>query len=128
MDTPSIHDATVVGYDVDSESRRIVLRTRTESGDRVDVVFEGVLGYLLLDAPLAGSILLDIEEVSFDDFLDEHAALFEKERRFYWPFGGGDDPKALAASRNARTFFVQPSIGLSGYVVCSSMTVGPPTE
>lgn len=126
MDTPAIHDATVIGYDVDIEAERIVLRTRSEAGERLDVVFDDVLGYLLLDAPRAQHVLLDLEEVPFEQFFDEYEELFEQERRSWWPFGGGDDPGELGATRGARTYHVQPSVGLSGHVVCASMTVGRP--
>ena len=121
--TRSIHDNVVLGYDVDIEAKRIVLRTRSEGGERVDVVFDGVLGYLLLDAPLAGSILLDIEEVPFSDFLDEYGDLFAQERQYYWPFDGQGDPAAFVSSKGARTLSIQPSIGLSGFVVSASMMI-----
>ena len=50
MSQPSIHDNRVVGYEVDGNACRIVLHTQgthDAPGEFIDIVFEGVMAYLL---------------------------------------------------------------------------------
>ena len=66
MQARSVHDNRIIAYEVDAESRRIILHTRFDGRTPIeytDVVFNGVLAYKFENDNF-GNIILDIEEVS----------------------------------------------------------------
>jgi hypothetical protein len=76
---PNVHDNKLVGYDVDGDARRIVLRTVSRDEGRppekTDVVFEGVEAYSFRFACRV-SIIFSIEERPFEKTALEHWSEF----------------------------------------------------
>jgi hypothetical protein len=130
METPSVHDYHVVGYEVDGDAKRIVLHTAYRypgiALKRTDVVFEGVEAYVFRYD--SGCIVLDIEELPLEDTMREHWDEFEAgSRKAGWPEFWQDDPaktrqKVSALARDGvRWFELTSSIGMQGWVMCRTV-------
>ena len=127
--TRSIHDNFVLGYSVDAEEKRIVIRTEYrndgEPFERTDARFEGVLGYLLRDD--LGGILFDITEEPMEFILQEHASDFERGRRYGWPWSAAssEHPLEFVASRGAKAFRIQGQTAFDGFVIARELHLDP---
>jgi len=122
----SVHDNFVLGYSVNCETKTLVVQTeyrdQGEPFERTDICFDGLLGYLLQDS--LGGVLLDIEQVDFEEVHHAHADLFAAGARYGWPFQQcSSDPRDYVKAAGAATFSIQSSIGFDGFVVCKSMTI-----
>ena len=132
MSGVSVHDHTLVGYEVDGRARRITLRTEGAEPAvrrRVDVTFEGVLAYQFADDALT-SILFDIVEMPLGAAIEQHwseldAGFVRSGAPTFWD---ADRAVVLAhveeLSRNgAQWFDIISSYGLSGWVVARNVAV-----
>lgn len=126
-----VHDNLVVGYDVDGEAKRIVLRTeRREPGKitkKTDVVFDGVEAYSFRYDCL-GNIVHDIREAPLIESVRRHWSEFEAGNRDSgWPpFWHRDEAKILAritalAQDGAKWFELSSSYGMEGWVLCRTI-------
>ena len=120
---PSVHDNRIKSFTVDGEARTLTLRTVTESGSPVDLVFSGVEAYFL-EHDNFGNIILAIEEFPVSRLIEENRERFENGRRFGWP---GPWNQSLEASLRhfeataARAFELSSSYGMTGWVVCQEL-------
>jgi hypothetical protein len=127
----NVHDNHLVGYDVDGEAGRIVLRTERRAGgapfQKTEVVFEGVEAYSFRHDCLS-NIVFDISEEPMDVAIQEHWAEFEaSHRQSGWPrFWHGDESKmkerlAALVKDGAKWFELSSSYGMEGWVLCRSI-------
>ncbi|MEM9283556.1 MAG: hypothetical protein AAGA96_17170 [Verrucomicrobiota bacterium] len=122
----SVHDNILLGYEVDSTERRIVLHTEyshDERKERSDVIFEGVLSYHF-EGDLFSSIVFDIEETMLKDALDPFEGLLARREKQGWPQGWEPKSETLDEylSRNElKVYGIQSSYGLDGFVFAESM-------
>lgn len=127
--TRSLHDNLVVGYSVEAERARIVIRTeyrdRGEPFERTNARFDGVIGYFFHDN--LGGILFDITEEPLENILRDYGADFDWGSRYGWPWvqAGWSDPHEHVASTGARAFRVHSSIGFDGFVIAQTLTIEP---
>ena len=124
----SIHDNHVLGYSVDHAARALVIRTedRTDGAavERLDIRFEGVLGYHLRDS--LGGILDGVYPTTMARLVSEWRELFAAWENEAWPFQGCDgDVAAFVEAAGASAFDVRSAIGFDGFVVCRSFAVVP---
>ena len=130
--TRSVHDNFMLGYEVDSTS--CTMRLRTEYRDqgppfeRTDIVFSGVEGYLFRDN--LGGILFDVVEEPIEHVVAAFASDFEWGTRYGWPWASASadrDPCAYVREKSLRAYTVQSAIGFDGFVVAESMVFEPAT-
>jgi hypothetical protein len=126
----SLHDRSIVGYEVDATLRRLTLRTashpNTPATPIVRVLFFDVEAYSLVHDAF-GNIILSIEEVPATDILKEHRVLFEAgARQAGWPRfwrRSFDDAQSYLLEHGTRGFELSASIGMSGWVLSREMVI-----
>ena len=124
----SVHDNILLGYEVCSETKKIILHTEFRDGgeeDRVttDVVFTDVLGYHF-EGDLFTSIIFGVWEESIDAALHHHPDLLERRVRYGWPQGWESKKESLEAylkRKNLKVYRLQSSYGMDGFVMAASM-------
>lgn len=124
----SIHDNTLLGYEVDHRARIIRLRTvfgESTAPDFTDALFLGVVAYEFVhDSLETGTILFSIDEEDAAAIVKENAAKFESGRKYGWP---GDWNSSLDAATQylmaskVKGFGIYSSLGLSGWVLAESL-------
>ncbi len=126
----SLHDRSIVGYEVDAQLRRLTLRTAshpiTPATPVVRVLFLDVEAYSLVHDAF-GNIIFSIDEVPATDILKENRALFEAgARQAGWPRFWGrsfDEAKTYLLEHKTRGFELCASIGMSGWVLSKEMVI-----
>lgn len=121
----SIHDNFLLGYEVDATKRQITLKTEfRERGEFTNVVFSGVEVYRFENDSF-GTILSEIVETDPQALLAEQWMSMEAGyRQSGWPgpwAASRESAKSYLAKTKARAFHVESSVGLSGWVLASSM-------
>ena len=126
----SVHDHTIVGYEVDALNRRLVFQTEHKSNgadiERCTVIFSGVEAYYL-EHDSFGTILFGIEEVPATTLFDNNLARFEAGHRAAgWPRfwkRNADDARRYLAEHKTRGFEISSSIGMSGWVLAGTYKI-----
>jgi hypothetical protein len=127
MKLPSFHDDYVVGYEVDAEARRIVLKIKAaQSGIISSVVLNEVAGYCFVNDAL-GNIVYALEQVSPGDVITEFKEQIAES------FRQSGAPGAWAADLSTATrkleeqgisgFVLSSSFGMSGWVLAANAAV-----
>ena len=123
----SVHDNSVVAYEVLAKEKKIVLHTECldrESHEFTDIVFEEVLAYDF-ENDLFGTIIFDVKEVDLSVLLKEKAAMFEGGWRYGWPRGwerDKEDIEVFVRRLEMRAFELSSSYGMSGWVLARRMS------
>jgi hypothetical protein len=126
----SLHDRSILGYEVDAPLRRLTLRTGSHPNapatPHVSVLFLDVEAYSLVHDAF-GNIIFSIDEIPATDILKEHRALFEAgARQAGWPRFWGrsfDDAQTYLLEHGTRGFELSASIGMSGWVLSREMVI-----
>ena len=117
----ALHDNRILSYEVDASQHRIVLRTRSEVGDTVDVAFDGVQGYLF-ERDTLGSVIYSLDEMPIEAWLEANATQLDDGRSDAWPGPWNeslDSVRSYLESRQSRVFVISSSYGLRGWVLAS---------
>ena len=120
----SVHDNSVVAYEVLAKEKKIVLHTECDSHELTDIVFEEVLAYDF-ENDLFGTIIFDVKEVDLSVLLKEKAAMFEGGWRYGWPRGwerDKEDIEVFVRRLKMRAFELSSSYGMSGWVLARRMS------
>jgi hypothetical protein len=113
MTLPSFHDDYVIGYEVNSEARRIVLKIKAaQSGIISSVVFNEVAGYCFVNDALV-NIIYELEQVSPGDVITQF------KEQIAASFSQSGAPGAWAADLTTAARKVEDR-GISGFVLYSS--------
>ncbi len=121
----SIHDNNVFAIDIRCNEKVIVLHTEFREAkppEYVDVVFSGVVAHHF-NHVLDGNILFDITESPPQTFYDENKEYFREFSRYGLDINC-DDSEAFVEQviqKNLRIFEINPSYGLSGWVIAENM-------
>jgi hypothetical protein len=126
----SLHDRSILGYEVDAPSRRLTLRIgshpNTPATPIVSVLFLDVEAYSLVHDAF-GNIIFSIDEIPATDILKENSALFEAgARQAGWPRFWGrsfDEAQTYLLEHRTRGFELSASIGMSGWVLSREMVI-----
>lgn len=123
MNSISVHNSHILKYMVDYEKREIILNTKSEDQELIDIVFSNVVAYLFEDAVI-GCIILDLEEWPVDDVI---SCLGEdyimKHKSYGWPFEFEtiDDFKNKVATDAIIIYNLASSYGMSGFILAKSV-------
>jgi hypothetical protein len=134
----SIHDNLLISYEVQCESRTILLRTECRTTNQptkfISVVFNGVQGYRFSNDAF-GNIILDLEPMTVDQFIREYGAdilASYNEAGSPGPWAKNLEAAALhLQAEKIQAFILASSFGLSGWVLAREMTtfsVDPPVR
>lgn len=126
-----VHDYHLVGYEVDGDAKRIVLRAEYRYPnipmEKTNVVFEGVAAYSFRYDCL-GNIIFAIEEKLLENAVREHWSEFDAGYRHSgWPpFWELDKSKAeqriaRLAENGVKWFELSSSYGMGGWVICRTV-------
>jgi hypothetical protein len=113
----SVHDNRLLSYCVDSEERRIVLRTRYEDQktfERTDIVFDGVIAYHFGNDNFE-TVLFDVKEVSIEGLLQDNREDLVNGQKFCWPGPWNDSEESCLRhfkSNGGKAFEISSSFGM----------------
>lgn len=124
----SIHDNVIVGYSVDCRSREIRLQTEFEGRDglheNTTVVFVGVEAYFF-ENDGSQNVIFDVVEDTAESVLAQNVERFrEGHRQAGWPrfwTDSVDDVRAYLHKNQIRAFWLESSVGMSGWVLAQEM-------
>jgi hypothetical protein len=123
MERRNVHDNFVYAISVDLERRLLTLHTQYRDGegpyDLIDVRFEGLVAHHFDDVA-EPSILLDVEEASPGEVIQQWPELFERGLNNGWPPGRYSDLTDLSTSlegQGVHGYIVMGSCGLDGFVL-----------
>lgn len=127
---PNVHDARLVGYDVDGESRKISFRLRPEGqfDQCLTLEFAGVFAHSFKHVN-AVSIMGRIYEIDCADLVSkEWGPLAEGMRSDGWPEELPASPEAaqdFLKTRGQRAFVIESAIGISGWLLALTWHFSP---
>jgi hypothetical protein len=124
-----LHDALLVGYEVDGERGRLILSLRPHHGSAPGpfrIEFEGVFAHRF-DAPLLPAIVLDLEQAPAQALIEEEWDDIQlRARRNGWPGGPwkiGDlqAARAWVEREGLKAYWLSSSYGLDGWILARSV-------
>ncbi|BCX48686.1 conserved hypothetical protein [Haloferula helveola] len=123
----SIHDNHLVAYEVDSQARRIILRTEYAYGEEpfesTEVIFGGVLDHHFRN-PRMPAIIFDVIEIDPRVIIERDKCLIDSGHKIGgWPSFWRDTVDAMVdaiASAGCKMFEISSSYGLDGWVAAES--------
>lgn len=130
---PSLHDHILVSYEVNCESRRICLRTRStrEAGHQFrEIMFTGVEGYSFQNDAF-GNIIFALEIIPVGQLISRYSAQIAEAYRIAGAPGPWAADLSIAAEelsgQGLHGFVLSSSYGLSGWVLAKEgrMVHGP---
>jgi len=123
----SIHDNSLLGYEVDMAKRKISLRTEfidKSASETADVIFNDVIAYQFVNDSF-GTILYEIEEVDSNQIAKENWMAFEDGwKSSGWPgeWTTSLEKASVYLSQNSiKGFYIRSSIGMSGWILAKSI-------
>jgi hypothetical protein len=127
MKLPSFHDDYLVGYEVDCEAQRIVLKIKAAQTEaRSSVTFLGVVGYCFVNDAL-GNIVYALEQVPPGQVIAEFRPQIEESFRLAgapgWWASNLETAEAQLSENGISGFIFSSSIGMSGWVLASHAEV-----
>ncbi|MFJ7819706.1 hypothetical protein ACIQYX_28515 [Bacillus toyonensis] len=120
----SVHDNTIISYQVNLEKEEIRMHTLTESGSNVYIVFSGVLAHFF-KTHISPSIIFNIDEDPILDFFKENKKLLEEQKSRCWPIYY-EDIKELEETLIKGNYFyynICASLGLTGWVLAKKLEI-----
>ncbi|MGH1284246.1 hypothetical protein [Bacillus toyonensis] len=120
----SVHDNTIISYQVNLEKEEIRIHTLTESGQAVYIIFSNVLAHLF-ETHLSSSIIFNIDEDSILDFFKENKKLLEEQKGYCWPISYKDikELEEILIKENYIYYNICSSYGLSGWVLAKKLEI-----
>ncbi len=122
MQAISVHDNRILSYLVDSQCNRIVLHTQSERSELIDIIFDGVLAYLL-EYDNFDNVLSTVEELPVDQVIASYRSLFQERSKYCWPGPWNTSIEACIdylRLKRAKGYAINSSYGLSGWVIAVS--------
>jgi fatty acid/phospholipid biosynthesis enzyme len=121
----SFHDFNIFEYTVNCQLKEITLKLKEHHGNSEGtVIFSGVIGHLFENV-LEGNIVLEFAELEAPQFYKE----FEKSILHYQKWGlpmlFKSEIEFLSESqqKNLKFISISTSYGLSGWVICTTVTI-----
>lgn len=125
----SIHDNSLLGYEVDAAKQKITLRTEfieASTSEKTDVIFSDVIAYHFVNDSFS-TILYGIKEIDSNQIVMENWMAFEEGwKSSGWPgewATSKEKASAYISQNSIQGFSIESSIGMSGWVLAKSMRI-----
>ncbi|HDX9689485.1 TPA: hypothetical protein ROY10_005122 [Bacillus thuringiensis] len=120
----SVHDNTIISYQVNLEKKEIRIHTLTELGNNVYIVFSDVLAHRF-NTQISYSIIFNIDEDPLSDFFKKNKKLLEQEKSYGWPTDYEDikELEETLVKENYIYYNICASYGLSGWVLAKKLEI-----
>ncbi|WP_410985705.1 hypothetical protein [Bacillus cereus] len=120
----SVHDNTIISYQVNLEKKEIRMHTLTESERNVYIVFSGVLAHFF-ETHLSHSIIFNIDEDPLLNFFKENKKLLEEQKPRCWPIPYKDikELEETLVKENYIYYNICSSYGLTGWVLAKKLEI-----
>lgn len=126
----SIHDDLLISYEVQCESRTILLRTesrtKNQPTDLINVIFNGVQGYRFENDAFR-NIIFGLEAIAVGQFLTEYGAgILDSYKMAGSPGPWATNLEAASLHLHAQeiqAFILSSSFGLSGWILARGMSI-----
>ncbi len=114
----NIHDNIILKYIIDFEENKITFYTKTEEGEKVNIVFEDMLVYFF-EEQVKENIIFDIEESEYEEFISDKSEMLKEKKDFGWPIVYENIEKLnMFMKKNTYKYYTLiSSIGMNGWVV-----------
>ncbi|EJS58413.1 hypothetical protein CN327_02770 [Bacillus cereus] len=120
----SVHDNTIISYQVNLETEEIRIHTITESGRNIYIIFSNVLAHFF-ETHLSSSIISNIDEYPLLDFFKENKKLLEEQKPYGWPISYDNitELEETLVKENHVYYNIFASYGLSGWVLAKKLEI-----
>ncbi len=120
----NIHDNIILKYIIDFEENKITFYTKTEEGEKVNIVFEDMLVYFF-EEQVKENIIFDIEESEYEEFISDKSEMLKEKKDFGWPIVYENIEKLnMFMKKNTYKYYTLiSSIGMNGWVVAKKMKI-----
>ncbi|PED10370.1 hypothetical protein CON01_32730 [Bacillus thuringiensis] len=120
----SVHDNTIISYQVNLEKKEIRIHTLTELGKNVYIVFSDVLAHRF-NTQISYSIIFNIDEDPLSDFFKKSKKLLEQQKPYGWPTNYEDikELEETLVKENYIYYNICASYGLSGWVLAKKLEI-----
>jgi len=125
---PSVHDNSVVSYEVDCENRTITIRTKIDDKTSIEftnICFRGVEAYHFQNDAF-GNIIFSVDEIPLEQFFNEYGVeLTDLHRMVGSPSWSSDINLAPEKARELgiKSFTLSSSLGLCGWALAKEMSI-----
>lgn len=123
MEILKVHDNHIFKYSVDFEKKELILNTKSEDQESIDIIFSDLIAYLLEDT-IIGCTILDLEEWPVEDVISCLGEDYIMEHKKYgWPFDFTNitDFKKKAIENKIIIYNLASSYGMSGFIFAKSV-------
>ncbi|QEG37063.1 hypothetical protein [Bythopirellula goksoeyrii] len=131
----SIHDNTLVSYEVLCNRREIRLHTefrdRGEPYEFTDIMFTGVVAYDFRYDSEIGTIIFEITDVPASDIYEQQVDQFQAGIRYGWPgewAKSSQDAADYFAKNSVCGYILSSSCGMNGWILARSKEIRPTTN
>jgi len=102
----------------------LLLDIETVADEIVTVTFENYLAHYF-DHVMAGSILLNIEEVDLNTFFVVNKEKFQSHKLYAWPIWYADtnELEKYLQNNNFKCYVISASLGLNGYAFAKTLKI-----
>lgn len=112
-----IHDNEISSYIVNLKEQQIILYMEHQNKN-TNIIFSNVLVHFF-ENELSGSILLDIEKYSINQFIKDNCRLLEQRKNYCWPIDY-DTIEQLSEELQKEQYYyyvISSSYGLNGWIL-----------
>lgn len=118
-----IHDNEISSYIVNLKEQQIILHMEHQNKN-TNIIFSNVLVHFF-ENELSGSILLDIEEYSINQFIKDNCRLLEQRKNYCWPIDY-DTIEQLSEELQKEQYYyyvISSSYGLNGWILAKNYEI-----
>ena len=118
-----LHDNRVLRCCADFGAHTLHIDTLTEGGEKISVLFTGLLAHRFEDVT-QDNILFDMEEITVDDFFQQYKNLLYNSLRYGFPACcSAEELQERMDQEKIRVFIISSSLGLCGFVLAQEVQI-----
>ena len=120
-----MHDYIISAYKVDLKNKIIQIDAEdVKQRKRSKFIAEGVLTHSF-ESVLEYNIILDIEEINIDRFIEDNISMLEEKRRECWPidYQTIDKLKDISLQNEYKYIKIRCSYGLQGWILAKEYQI-----
>lgn len=120
-----MHDNQIISYNVDFKNKTILIHTYDVNEEKyADLLFRDVLTHSFCNI-LVENIILDIEILSIDSFIDENRDMIEEGNSYCWPttYESEGELQSFLINSSYKYIKIYSSYGMDGWVIAKKISL-----
>lgn len=117
----NIHDSVITKYMVDFENNKMMINSKNENNEELNLLFEDVFAYSFENQLRdKNNIIFDIEEKEGFEFIKENKQLLIEKKEYGWPVMYNDmqELENIIKENKYKYYVLFSSYGMYGWIVC----------